>query len=29
MIFLDDGQIVADDARLDAEQILDRMKALA
>ena len=29
VIFLDDGQIVADEARLDAEQILDRMKALA
>ena len=29
VIFLDDGQIVADDSGLDAEQILDRMKALA
>jgi putative ABC transport system ATP-binding protein len=29
VIFLDDGKVVADDAGLDAEQILDRMKALA
>jgi putative ABC transport system ATP-binding protein len=29
VIFLDDGHIVADEPRLDAEQILDRMKALA
>jgi putative ABC transport system ATP-binding protein len=29
VIFLDDGHIVADEADLDAEQILDRMKALA
>jgi putative ABC transport system ATP-binding protein len=29
VIFLDDGAIVADDSGLDAEQILDRMKALA
>jgi putative ABC transport system ATP-binding protein len=29
VIFLDDGQVVADDSGLDAEQILDRMKALA
>jgi putative ABC transport system ATP-binding protein len=29
VIFLDDGHIVADEAHLDAEQILDRMKALA
>ena len=29
VIFLDDGKVVADDSGLDAEQILDRMKALA
>jgi putative ABC transport system ATP-binding protein len=29
VVFLDDGQIVADDSGLDADQILDRMKALA
>jgi len=29
VIFLDDGQIVGDDSGLDADQILDRMKALA
>jgi putative ABC transport system ATP-binding protein len=29
VIFLDDGAVVADDSGLDAEQILDRMKALA
>jgi putative ABC transport system ATP-binding protein len=29
VVFLDDGQIVADEAQLGAEQILDRMKALA
>ena len=29
VIFLDDGQVVADDSGLAAEQILDRMKALA
>ena len=29
VIFLDDGHIVADEPHLDAEQILDRMKALA
>ena len=29
VIFLDDGHIVADEANLDAEQILDQMKALA
>jgi putative ABC transport system ATP-binding protein len=29
VIFLDDGQVVADDSGLDADQILDRMKALA
>jgi putative ABC transport system ATP-binding protein len=29
VIFLDDGNIVADEPHLDAEQILDRMKALA
>ena len=29
VIFLDDGRVVADDSGLDAEQILDRMKALA
>ena len=29
VLFLDDGAIVADDSGLDAEQILDRMKALA
>jgi putative ABC transport system ATP-binding protein len=29
VIFLDDGLIVADEPHLDAEQILDRMKALA
>jgi len=29
VIFLDDGQIVGDDNGLDADQILDRMKALA
>jgi putative ABC transport system ATP-binding protein len=29
VIFLDDGQVVADDSDLDADQILDRMKALA
>jgi putative ABC transport system ATP-binding protein len=29
VVFLDDGKVVADDAGLDAEQILDRMKALA
>jgi len=29
VVFLDDGRIVGDDKGLDAEQILDRMKALA
>jgi putative ABC transport system ATP-binding protein len=29
VIFLDDGHVVADEPHLDAEQILDRMKALA
>ena len=29
VIFLDDGKVVADDSGLDADQILDRMKALA
>ena len=29
VIFLDDGHIVADEAHLDADQILDQMKALA
>ena len=29
VIFLDDGNIVADEPHLEAEQILDRMKALA
>ena len=29
VIFLDDGHIVADESHLDAEQILDQMKALA
>jgi putative ABC transport system ATP-binding protein len=29
VVFLDDGQVVADDSGLDADQILDRMKALA
>jgi putative ABC transport system ATP-binding protein len=29
VIFLDDGGVVADDSGLDADQILDRMKALA
>jgi putative ABC transport system ATP-binding protein len=29
VVFLDDGKVVADDAGLDAERILDRMKALA
>ncbi len=29
VLFLDDGRVVADDSGLDAEQILDRMKALA
>ncbi len=29
VIFLDDGHIVADEPHLDAEQILDQMKALA
>ena len=29
VIFLDDGQVVGDESGLDAEQILDRMKALA
>jgi putative ABC transport system ATP-binding protein len=29
VIFLDDGQVVADEPGLNAEQILDRMKALA
>jgi ABC-type lipoprotein export system ATPase subunit len=29
VVFLDDGNIVADEPHLDAEQILDQMKALA
>ena len=29
VVFLDDGKVVADDSGLDADQILDRMKALA
>jgi hypothetical protein len=29
VVFLDDGNIVADEPHLNAEQILDQMKALA